>query len=129
MNDRSGIDRLGTKVFVRSEFMMDRKTRAIWMTEKYWRKSKLAHSFALLSVVALAATGTFAVEDSANKPGAGLSGIFPATPPADLADDQFAKLDGNWAEWSKGAAATVSDFYTKIDSTDAAAQRLSLIHI
>jgi hypothetical protein len=106
--------------------MSERKHRAAWMSEKYWRKSRLAHSFALLSVVALAATGTFAVEESAARVGSGLSGIFPSAPPADLSEDEFAKLDGNWAEWSKNAAATVADFYSKLEGSDAAAQRKAL---
>ncbi len=106
--------------------MTDRKSRAVWMSERFWRKNRLAHTFALLSVVALAATGTFAVEEAANLHGLGLSGIFPSTPPADLSEDEFAKLDGNWAEWSKGAAATVADFYSKLEGSDAAAQRRAL---
>lgn len=106
--------------------MMDRKGYPMWMTEKYWRKNKLAHSFVLLSVVGLAATGGFAVEDSAKLAGAGLNGIFPTTPPSDLSEEEFAKLDGNWAEWSKGAAAAVADFYKKVEGTDPAAQRQAL---
>ena len=106
--------------------MMCRKILAGWMKQNNWRKNKLAHSFALLSVVALAATGTFAVEDSAKISALGLSGIFPATPPADLSGEEFAKLDGNWADWSKSAYAVVADFYAKIDSTDATAQRNAL---
>jgi hypothetical protein len=106
--------------------MTDRTSRAVWMSERFWRKNRLAHAFALLSVVALAATGTFAVEEAANLHGLGLSGIFPSTPPADLSEDEFAKLDGNWAEWSKGAAATVADFYSKLEGSDAAAQRRAL---
>ena len=101
-------------------------TRAAWMSEKYWRKNRLAHSLALFSVVALAATGTFAVEEAKNLTGSGLSGIFPSTPPEDLSEDEFAKLDGNWAEWSKGAAGAVADFYSKLEGTDAAAQRTAL---
>ena len=100
--------------------------RAFRMFERIWRTSRLAHSFALLSVVALAATGTFAVEDSAKSSGVGLSGIFPTVPPADLSEDEFSKLNGNWAEWSKGAATTVADFYSKLEGSDAAAQRHSL---
>ena len=105
---------------------MDRKSRVRWMSEKFWRKSRMAHSFALLAVVALAATGTFAVEDAAKLPSAGLSGIFPATPPADLSVDEFAKLNGNWADWSKGAATAVAEFYSKLQNSDAATQRQSL---
>ena len=106
--------------------MTDRSSRALWMSERFWRKSRLAHTFALLSVVALAATGIFAVEEAANLSGLGLNGIFPSTPPADLSEDEFAKLDGNWAEWSKGAAATVAEFYSKLEGSDAAAQRRAL---
>lgn len=106
--------------------MTERKSRTSWLSERYWRKNKLAHSFALLSVIGLAATGIFAVEDGTKLSGSGLSGIFPATPPADLSEGEFAKLDGNWAEWSKSASAAVTDFYSKIDSTDASAQRQAL---
>ncbi len=106
--------------------MTDRKSRARWISGNFWRKSRLAHSFALLSVVALAATGTFAVEDSAKLSGLGLSGIFPSAPPADLSEEEFAKLNGNWADWSKGAATTVAEFYSKLDGNDAAAQRRAL---
>jgi len=106
--------------------MTDRKWRAAWMSERFWRKSRLAHGVALMSVVALAATGMFAVEDSAKLSGQGLSGIFPKAPPADLSEDSFAKLNGNWAEWSKGAATAVADFYAKIDGSDASAQRQAL---
>ncbi len=106
--------------------MTDRTSRAVWMSERFWRKNRVAHAFALLSVVALAATGTFAVEEAANLHSLGLSGIFPSTPPADLSEEEFAKLDGNWAEWSKGAAATVADFYSKLEGSDAVAQRRAL---
>lgn len=106
--------------------MTDRNLRAAWMSGKFWRKSRLAHSFALLGVVAAAATGTFAVEESASLIGPGLSGIFPSAPPDDLGDDEFAKLDGNWAEWSKTASAAVADFYSKLEGSDAAAQRKAL---
>lgn len=106
--------------------MTDRRIRAAWMSGKFWRKSRLAHTFALLSVVALAATGTFAVEESTGNAGAGLSGIFPTVPPADLSEEEFAKLDGNWAEWSKTAAAAVAEFYSKLEGSDAASQRKAL---
>ena len=106
--------------------MTDRKIRAAWLSEKYWRKNRLAQTFALLSVVALAATGTFAVEESTSVAGTGLSGIFPSTPPDDLSEDEFAKLDGNWAEWSKTAAAAVAEFYSKLEGSDAATQRKAL---
>ena len=106
--------------------MTERTSRAVWMSEKFWRKSRLAHTFALLSVVALAATGTFAVEEAANLSGLGLSGIFPSTVPADLSEEEFAKLDGNWAEWSKSASAAVAEFYSKLEGSDAAAQRRAL---
>lgn len=106
--------------------MTDRTWRTVWMSERFWRKSRLAHGVALMSVVALAATGMFAVEDTAKLSGQGLSGIFPKAPPADLSEESFARLNGNWAEWSKGAAAAVADFYAKIDGSDAAAQRQAL---
>lgn len=114
------------KILVWSELMTDRKSRAAWMLGKNWRKNKLAHSFALLSVIGLVATGTFAVEDSAKISGGGLNGVFPTAVPSDLSPDEFAKLDGNWAEWSKGAAAAVADFYSGIEKADATTQRQSL---
>ena len=106
--------------------MMEMYLRAFRMSERIWRKSRFAHSVAFVSVVGLAATGIFAVEDSAKVAGAGLGGIFPATPPADLRDEEFSKLNGNWAEWSKGAAVTVAEFYSKLEGSDSAAQRRAL---
>lgn len=106
--------------------MMDRQNRAVWMSDKIWRKNRLAQSLALLTVVALAATGTFAVEDAAKVSSEGLRGIFPAAPPADLGTDEFAKLDGNWADWSAGAATAVADFYSKLETADSVAQRQAL---
>jgi hypothetical protein len=56
----------------------------------------------------------------------GLSGIVSPVPPAALSAEEFAKLDGNWAEWSAGAAASVADFYAKLEGSDAKAQRAGL---
>lgn len=106
--------------------MTCRKVSPEWWSEKYWRKNKLAHGFALLSTVAFAATGTFAVEDQSKVNAAGLAGIFPASPPSDLSESEFSRLDGNWADWSKGASAAVADFYTKAGTSDVAAQRAAL---
>lgn len=106
--------------------MIPRTGQAARLSKRFWRNSRLRGSFALLTVVALAATGTFAVEDSATPSTAGLAGLFPATPPADLGDEEFSKLDGNWADWSKGAAAVVVDFYTNLQTSDVAAQRKAL---
>jgi hypothetical protein len=92
---------------------------------KFWRRNNLARGFAALGVVACVATGTWAVEES-TKANLGLRGIFPTAAPPELSADEFAKLDGNWAEWSKGAAAAVADFYAKLDSQDAAGQRTAL---
>ena len=91
---------------------------------KFWRRGNFARGFATLGVVACVATGTWAVEESAKN--VGLRGIFPNAAPADLGADQFAKLDGNWAAWSKGAAEAVNDFYAKLDSADVAGQRAAL---
>ena len=106
--------------------MTDREHRAVRMSGRFWRKNQLPLSFALLSVIGLAATVTLAVEDPATLASIGLRGIFPSTPPADLSEEEFAKLDGNWAEWAKGAAEAASDFYSKLDTTDVAAQRAGL---
>lgn len=92
---------------------------------KFWRRNNLARGFAALGVVACVATGTWAVEES-TKANLGLRGIFPAAAPPELSAEEFAKLDGNWADWSKGAAAAVADFYAKLDSQDAAGQRTAL---
>lgn len=91
----------------------------------FWRRGNLARGFATLGVVACVATGTWAVEESA-KINLGLRGIFPAAAPPELGADEFAKLDGNWAEWSKGTADAVADFYAKLDTQDAAGQRNAL---
>lgn len=91
---------------------------------KFWRRGNFARGFATLGVVACVATGTWAVEESAKN--VGLRGIFPNAAPAELGADQFAKLDGNWAAWSKGAGEAVNDFYTKLESADVAGQRAAL---
>eukprot|EP00456_Euglypha_rotunda_P077600 TRINITY_DN733_c0_g1_i17.p1 TRINITY_DN733_c0_g1~~TRINITY_DN733_c0_g1_i17.p1 ORF type:complete len:762 (+),score=243.90 TRINITY_DN733_c0_g1_i17:2140-4425(+) len=95
------------------------------MRLKFWRRNNLARGFAALGVVACVATGTWAVEESA-KANLGLRGIFPTAAPPELSAEEFAKLDGNWAEWSKGAAAAVADFYAKLETQDAAGQRAAL---
>jgi hypothetical protein len=99
------------------------------MSERFWRRSRLAQSAALLGVVALAATGTFAVEEASRVVGNGLGGIFSTTPPEDLSAEEFAKLDGNWSEWSKGTAEAVTDFYAKLETSDPATQRKSLSNL
>src|SRR5436853_3831672 len=103
--------------------MTDREHRTVRMSGRFWRRNQLPLSFALLSVIGLAATVTLAVEDPAAIASTGLRGIFSSTPPADLSEEEFAKLDGNWAEWSKGAATAVADFYSKLETSDGAAQR------
>lgn len=92
---------------------------------KSWRRKLFARSLATLGVVASVATGTWAVEESA-KVNLGLRGIFPATAPETLNAEAFSQLNGNWAEWSKETADLVGDFYSKLESTDAAAQRTAL---
>jgi hypothetical protein len=90
------------------------------------RGSYLLRGVGVLSLLACVATGTGAVEESAKLVREGLRGIFPSTVPAELSADEFAKLDGNWSEWSKGAGEAVADFYAKLETTDADAQRQSL---
>ncbi len=109
--------------------MSNQMNRASWMSERFWRRSRLAQSAALLGVVALAATGTFAVEEASRVVGNGLGGIFSTTPPEDLSAEEFAKLDGNWSEWSKGTAEAVTDFYAKLETSDPATQRKSLSNL
>ncbi|RLS75367.1 MAG: hypothetical protein DWI02_12570 [Planctomycetota bacterium] len=109
--------------------MSNQMNRASWMSERFWRRSRLAQSAALLGVLALAATGTFAVEEASRVVGNGLGGIFSTTPPEDLSAEEFAKLDGNWSEWSKGTAEAVTDFYAKLETSDAATQRKSLSNL
>lgn len=89
----------------------------------FWSRSNLARGCAALGVVACVATGTWALEDAANP---GLKGIFPATAPAGLSAEEFARLDGNWAEWSKGAADAVANFYAQLETGDAVQQRKAL---
>jgi hypothetical protein len=92
---------------------------------KFWRRSNLACGFAALGVVAGVATGTWAVEET-TKMNLGLRGIFPSAAPVELAPEEFARLDGNWAQWSKGASDAVADFYAKLETADAAGQRNAL---
>ncbi|MBS0201421.1 MAG: hypothetical protein JSS49_00870 [Planctomycetes bacterium] len=91
---------------------------------KFWRRRNWVRGLAALGVVASVATGTWAVEEG--KLNLGLRGIFPSAAPAELAADEFAKLNGNWADWSKGTAEAVADFYAKLESADAAGQRTAL---
>ena len=93
---------------------------------KYWKGRNLTRGLAALGVVACVVTGTWAVEEAVKSANPGLSGIFSPTPPAALSAEEFAKLDGNWSEWSAGAAAAVADFYAKLEGSDAKAQRASL---
>ena len=93
---------------------------------KFWRRSILARGAAVLSVLAGVATGTWAVEETAKLASIGLRGIFPNTAPPELSAEEFARLDGNWAEWSKQTAEIVSQFYAKLETADAAGQREAL---
>lgn len=93
---------------------------------QYWQGRNLTRGLAALGVVACVVTGTWAVEEAAKSANPGLSGIVSPTPPAALSAEEFAKLDGNWAVWSAGAAASVSEFYAKLAGSDAKAQRTGL---
>lgn len=92
----------------------------------FWRRKNLARGAAVLGVLAGVATGTWAVEETAKLASLGLRGIFPSAAPADLSAEEFARLDGNWAAWSKGAAEAVSDFYAKLETADAPEQLAAL---
>ena len=96
------------------------------MRPQYWRGRNWARGLAALGVVAGVVTGTWAVEEAAKSAAPGLKGILSNAAPAALTAEEFAKLDGNWTEWSQGAAAAVADFYAKLDSLDAKGQRASL---
>ena len=93
---------------------------------RYWKGRNLSRGLAALGVVAGVVTGTWAVEEAAKSANPGLSGIVSSTPPAALSPEEFAKLDGTWTEWSAGAAASVADFYAKLDGSDAKTQRAAL---
>ena len=101
------------------------KVGATTPRRSFWRRNNLARGFATLGVVACVATLTWAVDETA-KINLGLRGIFPSDAPPELGAEEFAKLDGNWAEWSKGAAESVADFYAKLEAADAAGQRTAL---
>ena len=102
------------------------KPDAAMARPSFWRRNNLARGFAALGVVAGVATGTWAVEEAVKVGSLGLRGILPNTAPPELAAEEFAKLNGNWAEWSKGAAEAVADFYAKLETADAAGQRSAL---
>ena len=93
---------------------------------QYWKGRNLTRGLAALGVMACVVTGTWAVEEAAKSANPGLSGIVSPTPPAVLSAEEFAKLNGNWAEWSAGAAASVAEFYAKLEGSDAKAQRAAL---
>ena len=93
---------------------------------QYWKGRNLTRGLAALGVVACVVTGTWAVEEAAKLANPGLSGIVSPTLPTALSAEEFAKLDGNWAEWSAGAAASVAEFYAKLEGSDAKAQRAAL---
>ena len=107
--------------------MKDRTLQASQaLRPQYWKGRNLTRGLAALGVVACVVTGTWAVEEAAKSANPGLSGILSPTPPTALSAEEFAKLDGNWAEWSAGAAASVADFYAKLDGSDAKSQRAAL---
>lgn len=92
----------------------------------FWRKRNLVRGLGIVGVVAGVATGTWAVEETAKVEAVGLRGILSSTAPAELSADEFAKLNGNWAEWSQGTATAVSEFYAKLETADVAGQRAAL---
>lgn len=106
------------------------KDRTLHITQiqrpQYWKGRNLTRGLAALGVVAGVVTGTWAVEEAAKSANPGLNGIVSPSLPAALSAEEFAKLDGNWAEWSAGAATAVADFYAKLEGSDAKAQRLAL---
>ena len=107
--------------------MKDRTLQVLQtLRPQYWKGRNLSRGLAALGVVACVVTGTWAVEEATKSANPGLSGIVSPTPPAALSTEEFAKLDGNWAEWSAGAAASVADFYAKLEGSDAKAQRATL---
>jgi hypothetical protein len=73
-------------------------------------------------MLVVAATAGWAFEEEGP---VGLAGILPDEVPAGLADDDWAVLDGNWAEWSTGTSAAVADLYTG-EMADVAAQRAAI---
>lgn len=80
------------------------------------------------SVLALGTTlvsGTWAWEDDKPAQPAGLRGILPVDVPANLGEDAFAVLDGNWKEWGEKTAAEVAKLYAD-ESLDLAGQRQQL---
>jgi hypothetical protein len=81
---------------------------------------RLACACGLMLVVA--ATVSWSFEDTET---VGLAGILPEEVPAGLGDDDWAVLDGNWAEWSDGTAAAVADLYTG-ELADVDAQRAAI---
>ena len=82
-----------------------------------------------LSVTFALALGTtlvsWAFEEAKPAQPAGLRGVLPADVPADVNDEAFAVLDGNWAEWGETTAAEVAKLYSD-EGLDLAAQRQQL---
>ncbi len=77
----------------------------------------------MLTPIVLALSGAWAFEEPAkNAPEVGLRGILPAEVPADLTDEAFAALNGNWQKWGVEVAEQVKKLYEGED-LDLEAQR------
>lgn len=66
--------------------------------------------FAAALPLALLVSSGWGFQDE-EAPPANLQGIIPEYVPDGLTEDDFASLEGNWAEWSQSTAAIVAEFY------------------
>lgn len=89
------------------------------------RRSSRRCLIALLLVGGIA-TGLKAFEAQEPAP-QGLQGILPAEAPAGLTADDFAALDGTWAQWAEGVAVLVERLYA--EPLDVAGQRAALAQL
>lgn len=93
---------------------------ATFKAQRRWLALCVTFAFALgTTLVALA------FEEVKPAQPAGLRGVLPADVPADVNDEAFAVLDGNWTEWGEATAAEVAKLYSD-EGLDLAAQRQQL---
>ena len=91
-----------------------------------WRNRNVARGLIGVGAMMGIASLTWGVDQDVKAVNIGLRGILPNKPPSVLQEEEFARLDGKWAEWSKDTSAAVAQFYSTLDSTDVASQRASI---
>ena len=89
---------------------------------RLFRERRMRYGLAMLGLCTGFATGSWAVDEGATP--VGLQDLMPAEVPEGLGVDDFAALDGNWAEWSAQTAEVVAELFKWEGNMDA--QKASL---